>query len=261
MVRRVAVTVLAGLLAWPVQPVSAQGVLRQFFDSGPPPARIYGYPESTPYRSLYVWPSSRSFTAPPMERRESDLFDRPISYRTLCVRLCDGFYFPISSATSGSGLGHDADVCSASCGTEARLFYHPNAGGDVDTMVDLSGMAYSALPNAFKYRKMLVPECRCRPQPWSETELQRHRSYVNGGSPDQARQPLRQEGSKPAGTPSPASVDQRSVTSGVPSTSSPDDGQWGLVRPEPIVRDFELELPRRERGSARSLYMRPRDPQ
>ncbi len=115
-----------------------------------------------------------------MERRDDMASGRPGTYRTLCVRLCDGYYFPISGATSGSGLSRDADVCSASCGTEARLFYHPNAGGDVDTMVDLTGLAYSALPNAFRYRKTLVPECRCRPQPWSESELQRHRDYAAG---------------------------------------------------------------------------------
>ena len=49
-------------------------------------------------------------------------------------------------------------------------------------MVDLTGLAYSALPNAFRYRKTLVPECRCRPQPWSEAELQRHRDYAAGKS-------------------------------------------------------------------------------
>ena len=38
--------------------------------------------------------------------------------------------------------------------------------------------AYAALPNAFKYRKTLVEGCRCRPQPWSEAELQRHRGYA-----------------------------------------------------------------------------------
>ena len=51
-------------------------------------------------------------------------------------------------------------------------------------MVDLTGMAYSTLPNAFKYRKTLVEGCRCRPQPWSEAELQRHRAYAQGHLPD-----------------------------------------------------------------------------
>ena len=85
------------------------------------------------------------------------------TYRTLCVRLCDGFYFPISFATPEAGLARDAEQCRASCGVEARLFYHPNPGGSVETMLDLTGRAYSALPNAFKYRKSLVSGCLCRP--------------------------------------------------------------------------------------------------
>ncbi|TMJ66254.1 MAG: DUF2865 domain-containing protein, partial [Alphaproteobacteria bacterium] len=99
---RVAVAVLAGVLAWPAQPVLAQGFLQPFFGNGPPPPRFYGYPGPrpylypglSPYRSLYLWPSPRPFGPP--ERGEDAPLARPGTYRTLCVRLCDGFYFPIS---------------------------------------------------------------------------------------------------------------------------------------------------------------------
>src|SRR5256885_1752689 len=138
---RVAVAVLVGALAWPAQPMLAQGFLQPFFGNGPPPPRLYGYPGPRlnpyigvqPYRSLYARPSPYPFGYGPPERRD-DALSRPGTYRTMCVRLCDGFYFPISGATSGSGLSRDADVCTASCGSEARLFYHPNGGGDVDSM-------------------------------------------------------------------------------------------------------------------------------
>ena len=89
-------------MAWPAQPALAQGLLQQFFGFGPPsapPPRLYGYPSN---RSIYVWPSPRPFGPPDMERRDDMAYGRPGSYRTLCVRLCDGFYFPISSATSGA---------------------------------------------------------------------------------------------------------------------------------------------------------------
>ena len=89
------------------------------------------------------------------------------TYRTLCVRLCDGFYFPISFATPEGGLARDAEQCRASCGVEARLFYHLNPGGSVESMMDLTGRAYSALPTAFKYRQTLVAGCLCRPLPVS----------------------------------------------------------------------------------------------
>jgi hypothetical protein len=241
---------LAGLLAWQPQPVLAQGFLQQFLGDGPPPPRLYGYPGPrpypyagvSPYRSLYVWPSPQPFGSQQPERRDDTAYGRPGSYRTLCVRLCDGFYFPISSATNGSGLSRDADACSASCGTEARLFYHPNAGGDVDGMVDLTGLAYSSLPNAFRYRKTLVPECRCRPQPWSEAELQRHRAYGGGKS---------------------AATDTGSQMPLLASESSnpPSDTPPAVDRPEPVVRETGSQpWPAADIGRpARSRYTWPSD--
>ena len=70
-----------------------------------------------------------------------------------------------SFATRGNGLARDAEQCTASCGLEARLFYHLNPGGSVEGMTDLLGRAYSALPTAFTYRKTLVTGCSCRPPP------------------------------------------------------------------------------------------------
>src|SRR5437762_11779064 len=102
---RVAVAVLAGVLAWPAQPVLAQSFLQPFFGNGPPPPRLYGYPGArpypypypglSPYRSLYMWPAPRPFGYQELERRDEGGFGRPGTYRTLCVRLCGGFYFPI----------------------------------------------------------------------------------------------------------------------------------------------------------------------
>ena len=132
---------LVGLLASLAQPALAQSFLQSMFGYGSQAPR-------SPYRPPYGSPYQ-----PGWGGDEGQRLERGGTYRTLCVRLCDGFYFPISSAATQSSFARDADACSASCGAEARLFYHPNAGGDVDSMVDLTGMAYSALPNAFKYRQ------------------------------------------------------------------------------------------------------------
>ena len=177
MALRIRVAVLLGLLASLAQPAQAQSFLQS----------IFGYGSQAP-RSLYRPPYGSPYQ-PSWGGDEAQRLDRGGTFRTLCVRLCDGYYFPVSSAATQSSFARDADACSASCGAEARLFYHPNAGGDVDSMVDLTGLAYSALPNAFKYRQTLVPSCRCRPQPWSETELQRHRAYAQGLAPDSPAPP------------------------------------------------------------------------
>ena len=53
---------------------------------------------------------------------------------------------------------------------------------DAASAVDLTGMTYGSLANAFKYRKTLVEGCRCRPQPWSQSEAERHRGYATARS-------------------------------------------------------------------------------
>jgi hypothetical protein len=86
------------------------------------------------------------------------------TYRTLCVRTCDGYYFPISFSTTQDRLPEDARTCEAMCpGTEAKLFFHDNPGGGPENMTALDGEAYSSLATAFQYRTSLSPSCTCQP--------------------------------------------------------------------------------------------------
>ncbi|RTL66072.1 MAG: DUF2865 domain-containing protein [Hyphomicrobiales bacterium] len=101
-----------------------------------------------------------------------------VTYRTICVRLCDGYYFPISTVAPRTRLEADAAQCTASCSSEARLFFHLNPGGDVASARDFTGLHYESLSNAFRYLKQAVDGCRCRPEPWSSTEVQRHQRYA-----------------------------------------------------------------------------------
>src|SRR5262249_47893821 len=52
------------------------------------------------------------------------------TYRTLCVRLCDGFYFPIGFATTNGKFAEDARQCERLCPSRSRLFAyrHPGRG-------------------------------------------------------------------------------------------------------------------------------------
>lgn len=89
------------------------------------------------------------------------------NYRTLCVRTCDGYYFPISFQASRGRLRTDTNVCSALCpGTETRLYYH-GAGQEAEQAIAAdSGEPITRLPNAFVYRTKVVPGCACgRPDP------------------------------------------------------------------------------------------------
>lgn len=93
------------------------------------------------------------------------------TFRTVCVRTCDGAYFPVSFATSQARFGADEQVCKAQCpGAEASLFTYRNPGEDINQAVSINGQTYSSLPNAFKYRTEFNPSCSCKPagQSWAE---------------------------------------------------------------------------------------------
>jgi Protein of unknown function (DUF2865) len=87
------------------------------------------------------------------------------TYRTLCVRLCDGFYFPMSYATYPDRFALDAKRCERSCPSRSRLFVHRNPGESVSEMVDLEGRSYRDLPTAFLHQVQYVPDCTCRRTP------------------------------------------------------------------------------------------------
>jgi hypothetical protein len=85
------------------------------------------------------------------------------TYRTVCVRLCDGYYFPVSFSTLPSHFPQDADACSSKCAAPAELYYYPNPGGAMDQAVALRTQeAYSKLKFAFRYRKEVVKGCSCK---------------------------------------------------------------------------------------------------
>lgn len=102
------------------------------------------------------------------------------TYRTVCVRLCDGYFFPISFSTTPERFAHDAAACQSSCTTSpARLYVYPNPGGEPEQMVDLEGKPYTALKSAFLFRTNYDAACTCKPQPWSKEALARHRAYAD----------------------------------------------------------------------------------
>jgi hypothetical protein len=100
------------------------------------------------------------------------------TYKTLCVRLCDGFYFPISHSTPRWRFAADAAKCEQRCPAGARLFVHLNPGEGVDDMVDLDGRHYRSLPSAFLHQSQYVADCTCHGNPWDEAAIARHRAYA-----------------------------------------------------------------------------------
>ncbi|MEM9355521.1 MAG: DUF2865 domain-containing protein [Pseudomonadota bacterium] len=85
------------------------------------------------------------------------------TYRTVCVRLCDGYYFPVSFSTLPNHFGRDANACQSRCAAPTELYFHQNPGQSVDQMVSQQTQRpYSDLKTAFRYRKEYVAGCSCK---------------------------------------------------------------------------------------------------
>ena len=85
------------------------------------------------------------------------------TYRTLCVRLCDGYYFPVSFSTLPNHFQRDSDLCQNQCAAPAELYYHQNPGAAVEQAVSVGNQQpYTSLKSAFRYRKEFVPGCSCK---------------------------------------------------------------------------------------------------
>jgi hypothetical protein len=93
------------------------------------------------------------------------------TYRTLCVRLCDGYYFPISYSAMQGKFPDDEKICQRMCpAADTALYSHRNPGEDVSQAVSTTGRPYSELPAAFAYRKQFNAACTCKPtgQTWAD---------------------------------------------------------------------------------------------
>lgn len=123
---------------------------RNFFEA------IFGTPQSQPEE-----------TAPDIDMMPLEQA-KPYSSRTVCVRTCDGYFFPMANSTNASRYAQDDQLCKRLCpGSDAQLFTY---SGDIRSAVSVSGQPYMSLPNALRYRKELVPSCTCKPagQSWAQ---------------------------------------------------------------------------------------------
>ncbi|MFC5990440.1 DUF2865 domain-containing protein [Limoniibacter endophyticus] len=88
-------------------------------------------------------------------------------YRTLCVRSCDGYFFPISGVSNRADFTRDQKNCQAMCPAgDAQLYYHDVNDEESEDMVAVTtGRPYLDLPAAFDYRSLSSsrPGCTCQP--------------------------------------------------------------------------------------------------
>lgn len=157
--------------------------------------------------------------------------------QAICVRTCDGGYFPLTSRATEGQLDGLEQLCQASCpNTEARLYTLPSDGALAGaTAVD--GTGYAALPAAFQFEKSFAPACTCKPpdKSWVEALAEAEKLLVATDRHDiTVTAALSEQMAKPDGAPA---VGRGKPAKGSKPARSPD--VTGPVADLGTVRDAE----------------------
>ncbi len=88
----------------------------------------------------------------------------------LCVRQCDGAYYPLATDVPSDRLGDMDRLCQAQCPAAASTAYAGRDSDDIAGATATDGTRYADLSTAFQFRKSSTSTCACRApnQSWAE---------------------------------------------------------------------------------------------
>lgn len=150
-------------------------------------------------------------------------------FRTMCVRTCDGYFFPMSNAASLRDFERDQKNCESSCpGTEMQVFYTRGVGDESANMTSsVTGKPYRELPTAYVYKKPgaeASPSCGCNATPGFEI-IGGNPSAGVSSSPESSSITSFASPSKPITTPKAATAEDINAASAIaeePELPAPD---------------------------------------
>jgi hypothetical protein len=104
----------------------------------------------------------------------------------ICVRQCDGGFFPVSYSARRANLEELDTLCKALCPNAEVALYTKSLWGELDSAVSMSGESYGDHPNALKFQKTRVPACGCKPpdKSWAEALADAERILASSNSKD-----------------------------------------------------------------------------
>jgi hypothetical protein len=102
------------------------------------------------------------------------------SGRPVCVRLCDGYFFPL--ANTGGNRDSAQQMCQAQCPAVPTQLFFITGDSELARAVGADGTPYTSLPNAFRYRTTYDETCSCRVegQSWAEALAQAEQMLGSG---------------------------------------------------------------------------------
>lgn len=88
----------------------------------------------------------------------------PMGRRAVCVRLCDGYHFPLGAVRGAGDARAQAGMCQSLCpGAPARVYVMPAGSEKIEEATSLDGRRYDRLPVAFRHASTRDDTCSCRP--------------------------------------------------------------------------------------------------
>jgi hypothetical protein len=80
----------------------------------------------------------------------------------VCVKSCDGSFFPVSYSAHRGNLDELNDLCHALCPNAEVTLYTRSLSRDMKSAVSIGGEPYRESQNAFKFEKAVEPSCSCK---------------------------------------------------------------------------------------------------
>ena len=111
----------------------------------------------------------------------------------VCVRSCDGGFFPVSYSANRSRYQELGELCQAMCPNVETQLFTMAFGREIEQAVATDGRPYTSLPNAGRFRTKFDSACTCKKadQSWSEALANAERMLGRESRRDQIVTPER----------------------------------------------------------------------
>ena len=164
---------------------ASRGFFEEMFGLAPP--REAGAPPDTPPLNRTPPIRAQPEDDPLNETEGSEQGDNHLGGAlAICVRQCDGGFFPVSYSARRANLEELATLCKALCPNAEVALYTKSLWGELNSAVSMSGESYGDHPNALKFQKTRVPACGCKPpdKSWAEALADAERILASSNSKD-----------------------------------------------------------------------------
>lgn len=231
---------------------------------GPPAAMGSLFNAFRPPRIERVWREER----PAPERRVAG------GGYTVCVRSCDGSFFPVAYSGAASRADGLDNVCRSLCPNAVVALYAFPLGGTIDEAVSSTGEPYDSLPNAHKFEHAYDASCSCRApgQSWAEALARAeakygrhsHDIFVTAEIAERLSHPVRGATAKPAQVGQTPGLDANGIDTELSAAAAAMSREGSGIRGEDVQRVARYRLNEGRRveetgpdGSARRVRVLP----